>query len=57
MLQAGVAVGLVKLGQVRGLCSLMYASHDVDAWAGLVTANGQGSGTATEIEEPCQIWF
>lgn len=53
MLQAGVAVGLVKSGQVRGLCSLMHESHDVDAWAGLVAANGQGSGTATEIEEPC----
>lgn len=53
MLQAGVAVGLVISGHVTGLRSLMYASHDVDAWAGLVTANGQGSETATEIEEPC----
>lgn len=42
MLQAGVAVALMKSGCVREPHSLMYVSQGAEAQAGLVKPNGKG---------------
>lgn len=48
MLQAGVAVALMKSGCVRKPHSLMYVLQGAEAQAGLVKPNGKGQ-TAREF--------